>query len=195
MRLQIIHKVRAAEQPVAVPGARSSSATRALLRGRLADPPDGETREAGGRRAAAAAAGVVAEDPPLFTTRVHDVSNPGDRQRRLRDVRGDDDEPVPGRGWIEHQRLLLRGEHGVQREHVHRPGAVVLHVTFPVVAAAGFDGGRVRADPLILRLRRLLRRHPFAAVDHDVLLILADVARAVVVVGHLVEIVHAFEGR
>ena len=107
---------------------------------------------------------------------------------------------MAGRGRVEHASLLVRGEHRVQREDVHRTRAVVSFLVFSsaaavvvVSAAARLDGGGVRADPLVLRLRRLLGSHPFAAVHHDVLFVLAYVARAVVVVGHLVEIILALK--
>ena len=199
MRVQIVDEMRAAEQPVAVPRARAPRATGALLGGRLADPSHGEPGEAGGRGAAPAAArGVVSKDPSLLSPGVDDVTHARDGQRRLRDVRRDDHEPVAGRGRVEHASLPVRGQHRVQREDVHRTGAVVffLVVSVSVVvvsAAARLDGGGVRADPLVLRLRRLLGSHPFAAVHHDVLFVLAYVARAVVVVGHLVEIILALK--
>mmetsp|Transcript_13671 Transcript_13671/g.61385 ORF Transcript_13671/g.61385 Transcript_13671/m.61385 type:complete len:633 (-) Transcript_13671:428-2326(-) len=193
--------MRAAEQPVAVPRARAPRATGALLGGRLADPSNGEPGEAGGRGAAPAAArGVVSKDPSLLSPGVDDVTHARDRQRRLRDVRRDDHEPVTGRGRVEHASLPVRGQHRVQREDVHRTGAVVffrwvfsVSVVVSVSAAARLDGGGVRADPLVLRLGRLLGSHPFAAVHHDVLFVLAYVARAVVVVGHLVEIILALK--
>ena len=105
---------------------------------------------------------------------------------------------MTGRGRVEHASLLVRGEHRVQREDVHRTGAVVSFLVFSSVAvvvsaAARLDGGGVRPDPLVLRLRRLLGSHPFAAVHHDVLFVLAYVARTVVVVGHLVEIILALK--
>ena len=95
---------------------RSSGAPRSLVGARPAD-------EAHFERAHASA---VAERPPLLPPAVDHVGDPGDGQRGLRDVRGDDDEAVTLRRRLEDRRLLPWSQHRVEGKDPHRPRSLVL---------------------------------------------------------------------